>query len=534
MKKEIQTDADWQTERARLDAEIRRLEAALVEAKEVTRVKVTEEVEDEFAGKLRDSKRLRAKLEEEFEEASERWRSERRRLNSEIDQLEKYAQKARGEALRARSSGESDTTLQTQLAETEQRRQQAERELREATTRWEPEREALQGKVSRLESQVVEALQRSANPPRSTDALASKYQAEMETRGHQVETESAEKLKKAEEEWDRERGRLHLEISRLKKSGGVAQAAGPATPSLDQQEEIDRLQAGQKALQVERDALGKQVAELESGIAAEAARLEAAQEQLAAEQQRWDAGREDMNEKLKHLEESLSASDSKIDASGALRTELEEKIEALEASRSETLERMAEWDRERQRMGATIEEMNHKLAEGESRIDRAELEALREELLAQLGESKRQKTALEEKVTSVTREWAEEKASFESKLSDVRETAQSDREGVESELREKLTLEYEQVAELEFEIAGEADRLQAAHEQLEVQQQRWDAERAGMNEKLKQLEKSLSADESKIDASELTALRAELEEKIEAAAESRSEAWFCPPGMAHF
>ena len=182
----------------------------------------------------------------------------------------------------------------------------------------------------------------------------------------------------------------------------------------------------------------------------------------------------------------------------------------------------AGWDTERQRMGATIEEMNHKLAEGESRIDRAELEALREELLAQLDESQHQKTALEEKVTSVTREWAEEKSSFESTLSDVRN--QSDREGVESELREKLTLEYEQVAELEFEIAVEADRLQAAHEQLEVQQQRWDAEREGTKEKLKQLEESLSATDSKIDASELTALRTELEEKIEAAAESRSEA----------
>ena len=72
MAKEIQTDANWQTERERLNAEIRRLEAALIEAKEVTRVKVTEEVQDEFALKLRDSKRQRAQLEEEFEEASER------------------------------------------------------------------------------------------------------------------------------------------------------------------------------------------------------------------------------------------------------------------------------------------------------------------------------------------------------------------------------------------------------------------------------------------------------------------------------
>ena len=200
---------------------------------------------------------------------------------------------------------------------------------------------------------------------------------------------------------------------------------------------------------MERDALGKQVAELESRISEEATHLKAAQGQLAAEKQRWDAEREDMNEKLKHLEGSLSASKFKIDASEltAIRVEVEEKIEAAEASRSKAVDRMesatAEWHTERQRMDTTIEEMNRKLTESEAKIDRGELDALREELLARLEESDRQKTDLQEKLTSVTREWTEEKSSFDSKLSGVERAAQSDREGVESELRKKLTLEYE-------------------------------------------------------------------------------------------
>lgn len=75
----------------------------------------------------------------------------------------------------------------------------------------------------------------------------------------------------------------------------------------------------------------------------------------------------------------------------------------------------------------------------------------REELLARLEESEREKTALHEKLTSVTWKWAEEKSSFESRLSEKEKAAQFDREAVESELREKLTLEYEwKLKELTF------------------------------------------------------------------------------------
>ncbi len=104
MSKEIHTDADWQTEKERLNGEIRKLEAALIEAKEVTRVKLTEEIADEFTVKLREAKRDRTRIEDEFEEASAQWRGERRRLNSEIDDLEQSVQKFRSAARRAKSS----------------------------------------------------------------------------------------------------------------------------------------------------------------------------------------------------------------------------------------------------------------------------------------------------------------------------------------------------------------------------------------------------------------------------------------------
>ena len=79
MGKEIQTDADWKTERDRLNREIIKLEASLIEAKEVTRVNLTEEISDEFTNKLREAKRERVRIEDDFEDATAQWRNERRR-----------------------------------------------------------------------------------------------------------------------------------------------------------------------------------------------------------------------------------------------------------------------------------------------------------------------------------------------------------------------------------------------------------------------------------------------------------------------
>src|SRR5689334_9107252 len=43
---------------------------------------------ENFETKLREAKRQKAQVEQELESLSERWRAERRRLNSEIDRLE--------------------------------------------------------------------------------------------------------------------------------------------------------------------------------------------------------------------------------------------------------------------------------------------------------------------------------------------------------------------------------------------------------------------------------------------------------------
>jgi hypothetical protein len=74
---ELQTRVE--EERDQLTAEIRRLEAALIEAKEVTSVKAVEDAHDEFAVKLRESRKQKSRPEEELEDQADRARTERRR-----------------------------------------------------------------------------------------------------------------------------------------------------------------------------------------------------------------------------------------------------------------------------------------------------------------------------------------------------------------------------------------------------------------------------------------------------------------------
>ncbi len=88
--KEIDSSTDRETERTQLQENIRELEAALIQAKEVTTGEAAGDVGAEYSIKLREA-------EQELEESSAKWRQERRRLNEEIEELEVALRRARAE-----------------------------------------------------------------------------------------------------------------------------------------------------------------------------------------------------------------------------------------------------------------------------------------------------------------------------------------------------------------------------------------------------------------------------------------------------
>src|SRR5437016_10205795 len=115
------------------------------------RRQITDELQTEFENKLRQAKRQKEQAEGELESASERWRSEKRRLNSEIDRLEAALTEARNSkpkrAADSKSAGVDPAAI-------EKLQEAADEKLKKASQEWDAERARLQSQVNRLEGAV--------------------------------------------------------------------------------------------------------------------------------------------------------------------------------------------------------------------------------------------------------------------------------------------------------------------------------------------------------------------------------------------
>src|SRR5262249_46531444 len=133
---------------------------------ELLRRQIADELQTEFEGKLRQVKRQKEQAEGELESAAERWRAEKRRMNSEIDRLESALVDAKAAAARKRS--ESDQSSQGIDASALLKLQEAaDEKLKNAAADWEVERSQLKSMISRLEGAVADAIARASNPMRS-------------------------------------------------------------------------------------------------------------------------------------------------------------------------------------------------------------------------------------------------------------------------------------------------------------------------------------------------------------------------------
>ena len=213
--------------------------------KETLRKQIFDEVSAQFDTKLREAKRQKSQVEAELESASERWRAERRRLNSEIDRLES----ALTEAKESKKKAASKTGHGIDPAEISKIQTAAEEKLKKASEEWEAERAELRKEISRMERALAELLERSNNPLRSAiprkeqfetklaEATRAKDQIEEEFRNAQAAWEeekqrlstapvkSARDLEKARRDWESQRQNFAEEISKLREEFRLAQAA---------------------------------------------------------------------------------------------------------------------------------------------------------------------------------------------------------------------------------------------------------------------------------------------------------------------
>jgi chromosome segregation ATPase len=169
--------------------------------KEILRKQVFDEIHAQFESKLRESKRQKSQVEAELESASERWRAERRRLNSEIDRLETAVADAKESKKRAASKGGPVVDP----AEIARIQASAEEKFAKAEQEWQTERGDMKKEVARLERAIAELLERSNNPLRRSAAATDRLQSEAEgakreADGAKRESETAKREKQQVEE----------------------------------------------------------------------------------------------------------------------------------------------------------------------------------------------------------------------------------------------------------------------------------------------------------------------------------------------
>src|SRR5207249_5412914 len=104
-------------------------------------------------------------------EDSERWRSERRRLNAEIDKLEAELADAKTSA-RKRAADKSQSADPLAIARIHEA---AEERIKRATEDLEAEKAKLNSKINRLEGALAEAIARSSNPLRMTQSVKEQF-----------------------------------------------------------------------------------------------------------------------------------------------------------------------------------------------------------------------------------------------------------------------------------------------------------------------------------------------------------------------
>src|SRR5207249_6496027 len=186
--------------------------------KDLLRRQIVDEIQAEFDTKLRQAKRQKEQAEGELEAASERWRSEKRRLNSEIDRLEAALVDAKTAAARKRPDSEGKSVLDPlALAKLQEA---ADEKLKQATAAWDTERAQLKSQINRLEGAVAEAIARASNPMRSTQSVKDQFEAEL-NRVAKERTEIEQAFLRGKTEWEQEKLKMTGEMVKLRRAAQI-------------------------------------------------------------------------------------------------------------------------------------------------------------------------------------------------------------------------------------------------------------------------------------------------------------------------
>lgn len=399
--------------------------------KETLRKQIYDEVRAEFDGKLKDARRQKQLADEELENSTERWRTERRRLNGQIDRLEGALADAK-EGPRRRGRAEKPAGVDP--VEVAKIQAAADERLKKAAKEWEGERNRLNAEISRLHNDIAEAIERRNNPLRAELPRQEKFEARI----RDLEREKAEiagALSRATAEWDQEKVRLAGEILKLRRGGGTA----PASRGKAAESDEARVKELEKQLQT-----------------------------LQTASREWDKERKQTSDHAAQLQNAFFETRKKLDSLTASIQPVDheactQELARVRASLDQSLQRaQIEWDAERQRLSSEIEQLRKTIRELTDTRESASNEIagqLRKEYDEKIQEIIQQKTQLAEQHQTTSALLDTERARFTAEISELKSAAVQSSDGGNDGEAETITAEVERVEGQIREIGALIDDL---------------------------------------------------------------------------
>jgi chromosome segregation ATPase len=317
---------------------------------------------------------------QDMEEAAEKWRVERRRLNSEIDKLEADLADAKASAARMRATESKaaavDPAMLLKLQEA------AEEKVKKAAAEWETERAQMKSQINRLEGAVADAIARASNPMRATQSVKEQFEAEL-NRVAKEKTELEQAFLRGKTEWEQDRLKTAGEMVKLRR---MAQIMGRPVPKEDTptvnpkvRDLESQLRESLAAWNAEREKLVGQIHKLEEST------------------RQWDTERRQLNDHAGQLQQAFVQAGAKIqglEAAARGPNPSEEKLQELkrdkDAGQKQFQDAKEAWDDERRR----LEQQLQRMSETRDNVSNEVVDQLRKQYEQRLQEAIRQKTQL--------------------------------------------------------------------------------------------------------------------------------------------
>jgi chromosome segregation ATPase len=328
---------------------------------------------------------------DDMEEAAEKWRGERRRLNTEIDKLETELADAKAEAARKRAAAAERKGSAPDPAMLLKLQEAADEKLRKAAAEWGAERTQLKSQVNRLEGAVAEAIARAANPLRATQSVKEQFEVQL-NRVATEKTELEQAFLRAKTDWEQEKLKMTSEMVKLRRA---AQIFGKPIPREDAPEVNPKVRDLENQL---KESLAKWNGERE--------RLMGQIHRLEDSTRLWDTERRQLNDHAAQLQQAFMQAEAKIKtfevAARERRPSEDNKVQELKQEKDELLRQLQDeredWDAERRR----FEQQLQRMSETRDRVSNEVVDQLRKQYEDKLHDAIRQKTQLTEQLQNAS------------------------------------------------------------------------------------------------------------------------------------